>query len=216
MSKKVKISGKVAKIIREVLEEKETCVECSLEEMMEKLSKEIKKPVLRDDKGNYNVCECEPHHISIRPITQDIFDLQYYKDGSDREKKLYVPFEEVKKLLKAWLSSEDPNYVDSAYEKNIENSQDKEGGKKADKESEEIIIVDPEKDNKRVKAPKAKDMNDKKDNPDQPMREIGKVKKQVDHKAVKSSYKPPVLSNNLQKLVIKYTKNGKQRKQKNK
>lgn len=212
MSKKVKITNKVANIIREVLEEKTVAAEDSWEGMMQELEKEIKKPISKDDAGNYNVCECEPHHISIRPIVHDIFDLQYFKDGTDRQKKLYIKFDEVKKLVKGWLTSEDLNYVDSTYQRNVENSKDKEGGKKADASTEGPIVLDPEKDNKPSKEVKVKSMNKEEDDPTQPMREVGKFEKQVDHKSPKPSYKPPTLPKNLQKLVIKYTKKGKSRK----
>lgn len=212
MSKKVNITNKVANIIHEVLDERTVAVEKSWLNMMEELEKEIKKPVVRDDKGNYNVCECEPHHVSIRPIVHDIFDLQYFKDGTDRQKKLFVKFDEVKKLVKKWLTSEDLNYVDSAYNKVVENTKDKEGGKKADTATEGPIVLDPEKDNKPAKEVKAKSMNKEEDDPTQPMREVGKFEKQIDHKSQKPSYKPPTLPKNLQKLVIKYTKNGKKRK----
>jgi len=207
-----KLKQSLKKIIRETIEEKLTEVQKSWAEMMENLSKDIKKPIVRDDAGNYNICECEPHHFSLRPITQDIFDVQYFKDASDRTKKLYLRYEELKKFVKQALTSKDLNYVDSAYERNVENSKDKEGGKKADKAADEQNLVDPEKNNKVVKSIKAKNMNDEKDNPDQPMRAVGKFETQVQHKSPKPSYTPPTLPKNLQKLVVKYTKGGKAKK----
>ena len=130
----------------------------------------------------------------------------------NREKKLYLHYEDLKKYIKEKLNSKDLNYVDTAYSRNVDNSKDKEGGKKADKEAVEQNLVDPKKDNKVVKNIKAEPMNKEVDNPDQPMKEVGKVEKQLDHKAKKPSYSPPTLPKNLQKLVIKYTKGGKQRK----
>lgn len=207
-----KLKQSLKKIIRETIEEKLTEVQKSWAEMMENLSKDIKKPIVCDDAGNYNICECEPHHFSLRPITQDIFDVQYFKDASDRTKKLYLRYEELKKFVKEKLNSKDLNYVDAAYERNVDNSKDKEGGKKADKAADEQNLVDPEKNNKVVKSIKAKNMNDEKDNPDQPMRAVGKFETQVQHKSPKPSYTPPTLPKNLQKLVIKYTKAGKAKK----
>lgn len=212
MNKRQRIIQGFRKLVREVIEEKKTEVSDSWAEMMTELEKDIKKPVKLDDKGNYNVCECEPHHISIRPIVHDIFDLQYFKDGVERKKVLYVPFEETKKLVKGWLTNKDLNYVDTAYSRNVENSKDKEGGKKADKAADEQNVVNPEKDNKVVKNIKAEKMNDEKDDPTQPMRPMGKTEKQIDYKSKKPSYEPPKLPKNLQKLVIKYTKGGKARK----
>ncbi len=203
----------VNKLVKETLEQKYTNASESFADMMEELAKEIKKPVVLDDKGNYNVCECEPHHISIRPITHNIYDIQAFKDGTDRIKKLYVKYDDLKKFVKDYLDSNELNYVDSTFEKNVENSKDKEGGKKADKQSEsEQNLVNPEKDNKPVKSTKAEPMNKEIDDPTQPMREVGKFERQVDYKSKKPSYSPPTLPKNLQKLVVKYTKGGKNKK----
>lgn len=207
-----KLIKSLKKLIRETIDEKLTEVQKSWTEMMANLEKEIKKPVVKDDAGNYNVCECDPHHFSIRPVAQDIYNVEYFKDTSDREKKLYVHYEELKKFIKEKLSSKDLNYVDTAYSRNIDNSKDKEGGKKADKQAVEQNLVDPEKDNKVVKAPKMDSMNKEVDDPTQPMREVGKFEKQVDYKSPKPNYKPPTLPKNLQKLVVKYTKGGKTKK----
>jgi hypothetical protein len=212
MNYREQLKKAVKKIVREVIEEKTTAVDRTWADMMESLSKEIKKPITFDDAGNYNVCQCEPHHISIRPIVHDIFDLQYFKDGVERQKVMFVPFEDVKKYVKEWLGSKELNYVDNAYERTVDNSKDKEGGKKADKAAEEQNLVDPEKDNKVVKSIKAKPMNDAKDDPTEPMRPADKFEKQSDHKPKKPSYEPPKLPKGLSKLVVKYTKGGKARK----
>lgn len=193
----------VTKLVRETLEQKYTDAKMSWESMMEDLEKDIKKPVTLDDAGNYNVNDCEPHRISIRPVVHDIFNVLAYKDGSDRTKKLYVKYDDLKKFVKDFLASKDKNYVDAALSRNVENSKDKEGGKKADKQSEQENLVDPEKDNKVVKNIKAEPMNKEIDDPTQPMREIGKYEKQVDHKPKMPNYKPPVLPKKLQALVTK-------------
>ena len=202
----------VKKLVKETLEQKYTNATASWSDLIEELSKEIKKPIVLDDAGNYNVCECEPYHISIRPIVHGICDVQAFKDYSDRTKKLFRTFEEVKKFVKEYLNSKDLNYVDSTFSRNVENSKDKEGGKKADKAADEQNLVDPEKNNKVVKNIKAEPMNKEVDDPTQPMREVEKFERQVDHKSKKPDYKPPTLPKNLQKLVVKYTKGGKTKK----
>lgn len=201
----------VKKLVRETLEQTYTKVKESWSSMMEDLSKEIKKPIELDDKGNYNVCDCEPYHISLRPIVHDIFDIQAFKDGTDRTKKLYVRYDDAKKFVKQYLNSKEDNYVDTAYSRNVENSKDKEGGKKADKSSDESM-VDPEKNNKPSKQIKADPMNKEIDDPTQPMRKVEKFERQIDYKSKKPNYKPPQLPKNLQKLVVKYTKSGKTKK----
>jgi hypothetical protein len=202
----------VKKLVKETLEQKYTKASASWGDLMDQLSKEIKKPIVLDDAGNYNVCECEPYHVSIRPIVHGICDVQAFKDYTDRTKKLFRTFDEVKEFVKEYLTSKKLNYVDDALNKAVENSKDKEGGKKADKAADEQNLVDPEKDNKVVKNIKAEPMNKEVDDPTQPMREVGKFEKQIDYKSKKPSYTPPTLPKNLQKLVVKYTKGGKKKK----
>lgn len=201
----------INRIVKESLEQRSIGAKESWVSMMEDLSKDIKHDIVLDDKGNYNVCDCDPHHISIRPIVNDIYDVLAFKDGTDRVKKLYLRFEDLKKFVKEFLTSKDKNYVDSAYQRNVDNNKDKEGTKTTEKASE-TIAVDPEKDNKPAKKVKAEPMNKEEDDPNQPMREVGKFDKLNDYKSTKPSYKPPTLPKNLQKLVVKYTKTGKTRK----
>ena len=202
----------VTKLVKETLEQKYTCAKDSWAGMIEDLSKEIKKPIVLDDAGNYNVCECEPFHISIRPIVHDIFDIQAFHDYSDRTKKLFVKYEDLKKFVKEYLKGDKMNYVDSTFERNVENSKDKQGGKKADKQADEENVVDPEKSFKVVKNIKAEPMNKEIDDPTQPMQAVGEFAKQSDYKPKKAQYERPELPKNLQKLVVKYTKAGKKKK----
>ena len=174
----------VNKLVKETLEQKYTNVPFSWNDLIEELSKEIKKPIELDDAGNYNVCECEPYHISIRPIVHGICDVQAFKDYTDRTKKLFMKFDDVKKFVKEYLASKDLNYVDSALSKAVENSKDKEGGKKADKQSEsEENVVNPQKGFKLVKNVKVTNMNDPKDDPTQPMQVVGKFLKSSEYKS---------------------------------
>jgi len=203
----------INKLVKETLEQKYTNVTSSWSDLIDELSKEIKKPIEFDDAGNYNVCDCEPYHISIRPIVHGICDVQAFKDYTDRTKKLFMKFEDVKKFVKEYLASKDLNYVDSALSKAVENSKDKEGGKKADKQSEsEENVVNPQKGFKLVKNVKVANMNDPKDDPTQPMQVVGKFLKSSEYKSVNPKYTPPTLPKALQKLVVKYTKAGKAKK----
>ena len=203
----------INKLVKETLEQKYTNVTSSWSDLIDELSKEIKKPIEFDDAGNYNVCDCEPYHISIRPIVHGICDVQAFKDYTDRTKKLFMKFDDVKKFVKEYLASKDLNYVDSALSKVVENSKDKEGGKKADKQSEsEENVVNPQKGFKLVKNVKVANMNDPKDDPTQPMQVVGKFLKSSEYKSVNPKYTPPTLPKALQKLVVKYTKAGKAKK----
>jgi len=212
MNNRVKLKKVIKTLVEQVIKEKTTAVDRTWAGMMESLSGAIKKPIVLDDAGNYNICECEPHHISLRPIVHDVFDLLYIKDGVERQKVLFVPFEDVEKYVKEWLNSKELNYVDNEYDRCVENSKDKEGGKKADKQADDLA-VDPEKDYAPVKNIKAEDENPKEDDPTEPMRPAGKFERQIDYKSKKPNYEPPKLPKNLNKLVVKYSKlNGKPRK----
>ena len=203
----------INKLVKETLEQKYTNVTSSWSDLIDELSKEIKKPIELDDAGNYNVCDCEPYHISIRPIVHGICDVQAFKDYTDRTKKLFMKFDDVKKFVKEYLASKDLNYVDNALSRAVENSKDKEGGKKADKQSEsEENVVNPQKGFKLVKNVKVANMNDPKDDPTQPMQVVGKFLKSSEYKSVNPKYTPPTLPKALQKLVVKYTKGGKAKK----
>ena len=202
----------VNKLVKETLEQKYTNASASWSDLIDELSKEIKKPIELDDAGNYNVCDCEPHHISIRPIVHGICDVQAFKDYSDRTKKLFMKFDDVKKFVKEYLTSKDLNYVDSALSKPVDNSKDKQGGTSADKEESMEHMVDFKDNYKVIKNIKAEPMNKEIDNPTEPMQVVGKFLKSSEYKSVNPKYTPPTLPKALQKLVIKYTKGGKAKK----
>lgn len=199
--------NKVSKIVKETLEMKYTNAEKPWEAMIEQLSNYIGKPITLDDAGNYNVCECEPYHVSLRPIVHDIFDVEAFKDNTDRTKKLYLKFDDLKKFVKEYLNSEQLNYVDSAYEKVVDNTKDKEGG---DKTADRIVVNSK---GQPVATEKMKSMNKEEDDPTQPMKEVGKFEKMSEYEDKKPNYTIPKLPKDVQKLVVKYSKrNGKPRK----
>lgn len=202
------VNKKIKNIVNETISKKYTSVKKSWDEMMESLSKSIGKDIVLDDTGNYNICDCEPHHISIRPIVHDIFDVVAYKDGTDRTKILYVNFDSLKDFVKSYLSDDSSNYVDTAYDKISDNSKDKEGSKPSN-DLEKDLTVDLK--GSVVKNEVASDMNKEEDNPDQPMREVGDFKKMKDYPETKSKYSRPTLDKDLKKLVVKYGKRSKGR-----
>lgn len=202
----------VNKLVKETLEQKYTNASASWSDLIDELSKEIKKPIVLDDAGNYNVCECEPYHISIRPIVHGICDVQAFKDYSDRTKKLFMKFDDVKEFVKKYLSSKDLNYVDSAHQRVVDNNKDKQGGTSADKQEDMEHMVDFKDNYKVVKNIKAEPMNKEIDNPTEPMQVVDKFTKSSEYKSVNPKYTPPTLPKALQKLVVKYTKNGKKKK----
>ena len=198
-----KISVKAFKtILNEILEPRTTAVEKSEVEYIDELSKYIGKPVVSGPIDDTYVIEFhEPHYAVIKPVVHDIFDYTYYRDKSDRTRGIYVKFDELKKILKSLVDKDNKNYVDSAYDKNVENSKYKEK------------ITDPDKHTVEFEAEEtfqtAKDMNEEIDNPDQPMREVGKFKKLSDYEETKVKYIQPKLSKEDSKLKIKIDKTEK-------
>lgn len=202
------VNKKIKNIMDEVISKKYTSVKKSWDEMMESLSKSIGKDIVLDDTGNYNICDCEPHHISIRPIVHDIFDVVAYKDGTDRTKILYVNFDSLKDFVKSYLSDDSSNYVDTAYDKVCVNSKDKEGGKSSN-DAEKDISVNSE--GSPITSESSKNMNKEEDNPDEPMRDVGNFKKMKDYPETKPKYTVPKLDKKLKGLVVKYGKRSKGR-----
>jgi hypothetical protein len=199
---------KIKDVVSEAIIEKRTNAKMSWEDMMKDLSSSINKPIILDDAGNYNVCECEPYHISIRPIVHDIFDIVAIKDGTDRTKLLSVKYNDLKTFVKKYLSSDDMNYVDSSYQKVVDNSKDKEGGSVSNDIEKDLAVNSK---GTLIKSDVADDMNNEKDDPDQQMTPIDKFEKMVDYPETKVKYSVPTLPKDLQKLVVKYGRVGRGR-----
>jgi hypothetical protein len=181
----------VVESIQEIKAEKKL----SCQEMMDELDSEVKKEnkessVTKDDAGYYNVCGCPPHMIKLKHMYEDRFNITYFKDGTDRTRKVSLPFEDVKKFVKEVLGKKTNNYLEKACNKIAGNNKDKET-----KSGDDVI--------KRV-GEKAKDMVEKKDDlPDQPFKTVDSIKKQSEHsvKGKKQEYKYPKQKNN--KLTVK-------------
>lgn len=193
--KERQLKSALKQLVLEAIQEIKAEKKLSCQEMMDELDSEVKKEnkelsVTKDDAGYYNVCGCPPHMIKLKHMYEDRFNMTYFKDGTDRTRKVSLPFEDVKKFVKEVLSKKTNNYVEKAYNKVAENDQDKET-----KSGDEVV--------KHV-GEKAKDMVEKKDDlPDQPLKSVESIKKQSDHpvKGTKQEYKYPKQKNN--KLVVK-------------
>lgn len=173
-------------IIRESLEEIKVETEKSVHETMVSLSKFVKEhnknfSIKKSKKGFYEMCGCLPHHIEIRPMYQDNFEVVYFKDNSDREKKMNLDAKGVKDFIKEKLESKEGNYVKKAYNKASKNSEDvvkKESELPETKTNPIKNLTDKKNDNKdytEVSGKKEQDL------PDKPMAEVGKLSKLSDH-----------------------------------
>lgn len=193
--KEHQLKSALKQLVLEAIQEIKAEKKLSCQEMMDELDGEVKKEnkeysVSKDDAGYYNVCGCPPHMIKLKHMYEDRFNMTYFKDGTDRTRKVSLPFEDVKKFVKEVLGKKTNNYIEKAYNKAAENDKDKET-----KSADEVV--------KHV-GEKAKDMVEKKDDlPDQPLKPIDSIKKQSDHsvKGTKQEYKYPKQKNN--KLVVK-------------
>jgi hypothetical protein len=204
--KRSQFNAQLKSLVREAIEEKFTNSKKNWADMMVELSNHVDHPVVLDDMGNYNVCDCEPHHISIRPIVHDTFDVKATKDGTDRTKVLNISFKDLKIFIKDFIESADPNYVDSALSKVAGNSLDKEAGKKGAPNADDITETGSSSVEKKVKI-----MFNGEDTEHPEMEEVGEIKRMVDYPETKQSYTYPKLPKELHKLVIKYGKKARGR-----
>lgn len=193
--------------IKEIKQEKKNTITEQMAEL-EKAIKETHKDAiveLGDDK-NYWVRETFPHSFHIRPQSQDKYDVQYFKDKTDRTKKLGLNFEELKEFVKEALKSKELNYKDKAYNKNAENSKDK--VEKSENPRHDILtkkeVKNTKNDNKDYTDLPVKD----EDMPEKPMRDATKFKKQNEHpiKGTKPEYTQPKLTKKESKLTVKSNK----------
>lgn len=193
--KERQLKSALKQLVLEAIQEIKAEKKLSCQEMMDELDSEVKKEnkelsVTKDDAGYYNICNCPPHMIKLKHMYEDRFNMTYFKDGTDRTRKVSLPFDDVKKFVKDVLSKNTNSYLEKACNKIAENNKDKET-----KSGDEVI--------NRV-GEKSKDMVEKKDDlPDQPLKSVESIKKQSDHsvKGTKQEYKYPKQKNN--KLVVK-------------
>ena len=180
------VKNALKSIIRESLEEIKVETEKSVHETMVSLSKFVKEynknfSIKKSKKGHYEMCGCLPHHIEIGPMYQDNFEVVYFKDNSDREKKMNLDAKGVKDFIKEKLESKEGNYVKKAYNKASKNSEDvvkKESELPETKTNPIKNLTDKKNDNKdytEVSVKKEQDL------PDKPMAEVGKLSKLSDH-----------------------------------
>lgn len=204
---KESLKSKLKKLISEEIEEikykDEDCLAGEMEEL-DKVVKEYDKKcgLEKDDKGNYNINGAPPHSFSIRPKSAGIYDVLYYKDNTDRTKKLNLNLEQLKEFVKETLKNKEVNYVKKEYNKVADNSKDKVENTKlpihhkfAKKE-----VKDTKNDEKNYTEQQVKD---EKDMPEKPYRTVEKFKKQIENpiKGTKPDYTYPKQKD--KKLVAK-------------
>ncbi len=190
----VKLKITLKTLIRETVEEIKADEKKTVMAQMDTLGKEVCKDpgatLEHDDAGNFVINGLDPHYFNIRQKSHDNFDVVYMKDKSDREKKLNLNFGDLKKYIKEKVDKKTDNYVNTAYNKNNENSKDK-MTKSGDEKLKHL-------------GEKAEDMvKDKTDLPDQPMKEVSGFKKQNEHKGEKVPYVYPKQDKKQKNHIVK-------------
>ena len=196
------IKNALRKVIVESLEEIKVEQEDSIMESMEAILAEIKKhsksaEMIKTERGNFIVEGCGAHQFDIRPMYEGSFDVVYFKNKSDREKKFNLDPKTLKEYVKSKLTKEGA-YVLNAYNKNAENQKDQ-VKKVADLPENNKVTVKKIGDTKNEN----KDYNQKAvlnedDLPDKPMSVVKSVKKLSDYpvKGEKAKYEYPSKSDN--------------------
>jgi len=176
--------GQLKSLIKESLEEIKIEDANSYIEDMKNLSKFVKEKnktyaIKKTKKGTFDLCNCLPHHFEIRPKYQDNYEVIYFKDGSDRERKMGLTYKELKDFVKEKLDAKG-NYTQKAFNKSAENSKDqvkKEAGLPETKQNDIKKLTDTKNENKDYIEQEVKKDEDK---PNQPLKEVGKFDKLSD------------------------------------
>ena len=199
------------KLISEVIEEIKLEEFDGIGEIVDALSKEVKSKykeanVLLDDSKNITIDCGLPHKFSVRPKSMNNFDVLYIKDGTDRDKKLNLNIEELKKYINEKLKSKDLNYVKKAFNKAADDDKDK--VEKSSNPRNDILtkkeVKDTKNDEKNYNEPMVKNEDDL---PTKPMRDATKFKKQNENpvKGTKPDYTYPKQKDKKITIVRKKT-----------
>ena len=208
------LKKKINEAIEEVVDDSK-----SIAADMEELEKAVKSQVTdatieKDDAGNYNINDVNPHKFSIRPVSTGKYNVLYFKDNTDRTKKLNLTTEELKKFIEEKLKSKDLTYTKTAFNKIAKNSEEKKDeNKDVGLHDYKPKLKEPLKDTKNEYKDYYENMvKNEKDMPDKPFREIDTIKKQLDHpiKGTKPDYTYPKQKD--KKLVVKGKSKGKLKK----
>jgi hypothetical protein len=191
--KEQQLKNALRRLVVESIEEIKAEKKMTISQMMRELEDDVQKinkdlSVVKDDAGCYNINGSHPHTFKLNNMHGDVFDLTYFRDGSDREKKVGISFADLKSYVKDKLSSKELNYQGGAFNKSAKHTKPETG--------KEEGTIKP-----RVKAEDA--VTKKEDLPDAPYRDVGTIKRQSDGtlKGTKPDYTFPKQKNN--KLTIK-------------
>jgi hypothetical protein len=151
-------------------------------------------PVVWDDHDDLKIDARDLMSMRITPDWEDHYEIEVFTKNEDRVWVTGLDWEQVKKFVKTNLESADkkPSYVEKAYDKSYRNREDQvpspdKGMPQDDKPKIKPLTNESPSKTKNKEKTHTEDQNKEEDNPNQPMREVEKYKKTVDHKV-----EPPV------------------------
>jgi hypothetical protein len=153
-----------------------------LTQQIERIVKKIDKNAtcVLDDHNDITATLAGEFKIRINPVGAELFNVEAYRNMSDRIYAIALSKEQVIDFVKVNFVAEKTGYVQSAYNKSMENLKDK-----SEKKSKDLPKTEPV-DNKNVSDKDIEDaVTDKKDLPDAPLSPADEPKRQEEFKAEK-------------------------------
>jgi hypothetical protein len=151
-------------------------------------------PVVWDDHDDLKVDARDLMSIRITPKWEDHYDIEVFTRNEDRVWVTGLDWDQVKDFVKKNLTAVEkkPTSVDKAYDKSYRNMKDQsqapdKGMPQEDKPKIKPLTNEPPSKTKNKEKDYTEDQNKEEDNPEKPMKEVGKFKRQEDHKV-----EPPV------------------------
>ena len=156
----------------------------SLQYLTKRINKNIE--VFIDDHKDVKVVLKDVFYVRINPKFRGYFDVEAYKNMTDRIYAIGLSFDQVLNFVKVNFGVKTKSYVQSAYDKSMDNLVDKTKKQVKDlQQSEPLKVKDVDK--KEIE----KSIDKKEDEPNAPMSTVNdkKIEKQVDHEPVKPKMK---------------------------
>ena len=147
--------------------------------------------VIWDDHDDLMVSARDLKYIRISPRWEDYYVIEMMTRNEDRVWVTGLNWEQVKEFVKTNLKSlkNQPTAVDKAYDKSYRNREDQtpspdKGLPQKDKPKIKPLTNEPQKDTAKNKEKDYTEKQVKKDDdlPEKPMKEVGKIKRQLDYK----------------------------------
>lgn len=149
-----------------------------LVQQIEKIVRKIDKnaSVVLDDHNDVTAILPGEFRIRVSPVGASLFNVEAYKNMTDRVYAIALSNEQVIDFVKANFVARKKGYVQSAYDKSMENMKDA-----SEKKSKELPKGEPVKPVEVTDKEKEDAVTDEKDLPDAPMYPSEEPKRQEDH-----------------------------------